>query len=138
MAQRNKETSMRMRGIGGGLLLLLSLTGIGAAQGLNERCKLSFPNRQGTPAGTPIVVGVAAVTVIAPSTRLCKAVVTNMSQLDSIMCRQAGTDPTATTGFEVLPYQVFSLDQDAQIGLKCIRSSTAGADVTVTVMEYEP
>jgi hypothetical protein len=122
-----------------GLALVLVLFGwsLAFAQ-TGERCKLTFPNRSGTPAGTPIVVGVAATTVIAANTALCKALVTNTSKVDSMMCRQVGTDPTATTGFEVLPYQVASLDQDAQLGLRCIRSATATNDITVTVLEYEP
>lgn len=116
---------------------LLGWSGVSVAQN-PWTCKHSYPNRSGTPEGTPITVGIAATTVIAANTSLCKAVVTNMSQLDSIMCRPIGTDPTDTTGYEVLPYQVYSLDQDSQLGLRCIRSATAANDVVVTVMEYEP
>lgn len=120
----------------GVLLLALGVVARSEAQ-TNEKCKLTTPNRSGT-AGADITVSTAAVTVIAANTALCKAMMTNLSQTNAIRCRAIGTDPTATTGFKVLPYQVLALDQDAQLGLKCIRDTTATGDVTVTVLEFEP
>lgn len=118
-------------------ILGLALAGIAHAQNQGERCKQSYPNRSGTD-GADITVSTEAVTVIAANTALCKALVTNTSQLNAIRCRAPGTEPTATTGFKLLPYQVMALDQDAQRGLRCIRDTSASGDVTVTTLEYEP
>lgn len=118
------------------LVCWLALVGLAWGQA-GERCKHRYENRSGT-ARADITVSTAAVTVIAANTALCKASITNTSTTNALRCGPVGTDPTATTGVKILPYQVWSLDQDAQLGVRCIRDTSAGADIAVTTMEYEP
>jgi hypothetical protein len=123
-----------------GLILGILLLGVGvaAAQQSLEQCKHTDPSPAAGNPGEDITVGVAATTVISPSTSLCGGLVVNTDQVSSIRCRQTGTDPDGTTGLLVLPYMVLTLGQDAQLGLRCIRSSTATGDVAVSVYLYTP
>jgi hypothetical protein len=123
-----------------GLILGILLLGVGvvAAQQSLEQCKHTVATGVTEPDGTDVTVTVAATTVISPDVSLCGAIVTNLSQIDAVRCSQTGVDPTALTGYKLLPYQVWSLAGDASIGIRCIRDSTALNDVPLTVLEYRP
>lgn len=120
------------------VVLLLLVSGAQAQQaGKQDTCR----NLKANPSGTgrqPITVSTSAITVVAANQKLCDAVLTNTSNTQKLRCAAIPDgDPTASAGFDFLPLQVISLEFAAQKGLKCVRDTSASADVIVSVIELE-
>ena len=119
-------------------VLLLLAIGVQAQQtGPQDACRQLKANPGNTRQN--YTVGTSAVTVVAANPKLCDAIIQNLSNTQSILCAAIPDgDPTGTAGFELRPLGIHSLELAAQRGYKCIRKSTATADVEVSVAEVEP
>ena len=119
------------------VLVVMMLAGVSQAlaqsqTGPNDACRGwdVLPN---------VTVTTSAVTVLAADPKLCGVIIMNRSNADVMRCRGiAAGDPTSTLGIPVDPGGVLTLDLQAQRGVKCVRDTTAAADVPVVVTPLFP
>ena len=102
-----------------------------ASPSLAQNCRKVRANLQGV-AGADIVVGTAAVTVLAQNTSRCEAIISNISAND-MRCADVTNNPppTATTGVMVQAGKTLTLTLEGQAQWSCIRAGTADALASV-------